>query len=153
MCKPFGPQGQPIEPGQEDIGSGNLVVRAFGEGREGGPKPRTEADEFEIEPEQNGSRPNRDRMVRKRKANLGGRAVKPSSSSVSSSLLEKEKQMRAVFYTIKKLLRNLGSGLLPLWNRRRSFFFGNLLHAENKTFTIDSSVGKAPRLLSTFRNE
>lgn len=71
MRKPFGPQGQPIDPGQEDIGSWNLIVRTFGEGREGGPKPCTEADEFEIEPEQNGSLPNRDRMVRKCKANLG----------------------------------------------------------------------------------
>lgn len=69
--KSFIPSGRPIESSQEDIRRGNLIVRLLRQGTQGPLENRTQVDEFEIEPEQNGSHPNRDRMVRKRKENLG----------------------------------------------------------------------------------
>lgn len=70
MGKTFNSHGESVEPGQQDIRDGNVMIQLVRQGRQRPLKIRTQTDEFEGEPQQNGASPDRDGMVRKGKTNV-----------------------------------------------------------------------------------
>ncbi len=71
MSKPFDPQGQTVEPRQQHIRRGDLIVRAFRKRGQGRLETRPQPDEFHVQTQQNGPRPDGNRMVGEGEANFG----------------------------------------------------------------------------------
>ncbi len=71
MFKPFGAQGEPLPPGQQHVHGRDLIVRGLRERREHRSQCRAQPDQFNVQSQEDRSRPDRDRMIGKGKPNLG----------------------------------------------------------------------------------
>ena len=63
-------QGQPLQPGQQHVDSGNLIVGGLREWHEQRNERRAQPHQFKVQAQQDGARPDRDRMVGEGKADL-----------------------------------------------------------------------------------
>jgi hypothetical protein len=70
MLEPLCAQGQAVPPSQQHVHRRNLIVRGLDEGGEQRAQRRPEPHQLEVQPEQNGSGSDGDRVIGKREADL-----------------------------------------------------------------------------------